>query len=322
MKKRRRYLWALILLIACGGLVLMPRVRYPVRGWWRGETFYQGMPASYWSDALAADEDRPAEQARRTGLATRLETQVGRWVANRYRWYCALNPLEPMAHVLWDPGAAPLLRQLLRDDDARVRRQAARLLARLGAGALQPDPEEAAQGLLAALDNGDERVRLDAATALCSAGKHVPKALAVLLAIADSDNGDHRERAEIALLLGTQSVGKAAVPALCQGLKGSFRSRNLAADALAMLGADAEEALPALVVAYYGDSGWAVSGALDYIERAVDGRNGLRRTNDPELTDVFLHLPPVRRLHFGSFSNSPPLLPVEIQSIKKPEPSP
>src|SRR5262249_40577366 len=46
-------LWlVLVLLLLVAGLALVPQVRWPIYGWFRGEAFYQGMPTSWWAQEI------------------------------------------------------------------------------------------------------------------------------------------------------------------------------------------------------------------------------------------------------------------------------
>lgn len=46
--KKLRLVTVFLVLFLVGGLLLLPSVRFPLIGWLKGESFYQGMPTSYW----------------------------------------------------------------------------------------------------------------------------------------------------------------------------------------------------------------------------------------------------------------------------------
>src|SRR5436309_10894633 len=52
MTKRRRRLLLALALLALVGVLALPGVHWRLIGWWRGEPFYQGRPASYWAAEL------------------------------------------------------------------------------------------------------------------------------------------------------------------------------------------------------------------------------------------------------------------------------
>src|SRR5437667_138733 len=52
MTKRRRRLLAALAVLALLGVLALPAVHWRLIGWWRGEPFYQGRPASYWAAEL------------------------------------------------------------------------------------------------------------------------------------------------------------------------------------------------------------------------------------------------------------------------------
>src|SRR5437763_15710605 len=53
MTQRRRRLLVALSLLALLGVLALPGVHWRLVGWWRGEPFYDGRPASYWSSAIA-----------------------------------------------------------------------------------------------------------------------------------------------------------------------------------------------------------------------------------------------------------------------------
>jgi Armadillo/beta-catenin-like repeat len=132
-RRQRRLLTGSAVLGLCGVLAL-PGVHWRLVGWWRGEPFYQGRPASYW-----------AAELRRTrivfvGLSGANSTAEGLCF---YRvsdpWELVKRPLGltvantevPAAELPFagpDPEALPLLVRLLSHPEPRVRFFAVRAL--------------------------------------------------------------------------------------------------------------------------------------------------------------------------------------------------
>ncbi len=103
-----------------------------------------------------------------------------------------------------DPAAIPQLRELLKADDAAIRRWGA-----IGLLALRDKAAPAAETLLAALKDSSPDVRLTAAEALCGLGQAEP-ALPVLIALLAHESRIIRNETLLALC----RIGPAAKPAL------------------------------------------------------------------------------------------------------------
>lgn len=123
--KRLRLLLVLIVALLVGGaLFLLPSVRWPVYGWIKGEAFYEGRPTSYWRLEALKLIDWQEEQA--TGR-TRQPSWVDRLLPTDGPFLFANEVLEG------DAAFQPVLTEMLKDQDPRVRKQAAWGLAKLGA---------------------------------------------------------------------------------------------------------------------------------------------------------------------------------------------
>jgi hypothetical protein len=108
MKRRYRWLLALLLLVAAS--FLLPAVHWRLIGWVRGEAFYQGRPTSYWRSECQCWRWNPPC------------TGPGYWCRfrsdDRYSWIEKYLPVPKMALLQGDPGALPVLLELLDVDEA------------------------------------------------------------------------------------------------------------------------------------------------------------------------------------------------------------
>ena len=152
---KRKLRWALaLLLVAAAALWLEPTG--VVRGWLRGEAFYQGRPTSYWSrelgqwdQRLVASWDAVAEfavaerDAREVGgpadTLDRVEMNLTDYarspgLLDRAAGWLGLTPHRPATMPLadGDRAAEPVLRELLNDPSELVRGHARRGLWHLG----------------------------------------------------------------------------------------------------------------------------------------------------------------------------------------------
>jgi hypothetical protein len=162
MRLRRR-LWIAATLVVCAGVLsLIQPVRTELIGRWRGESRYQGRFTNDWKLELRRYE--VVCTINLNGKISRLRDLRPLW------WEPWLDKLAPSAspprhgHVplkAGDPAAVPVLLELLRDEDARIRLIAVEALSRVGANARQAVP-----ALLTALEDEDEAVRTEAVWAL------------------------------------------------------------------------------------------------------------------------------------------------------------
>lgn len=126
MRKRRAYVWlAILLLLACVLLAAYSDTAYVVYGWCRGESFYGGMPTSYWSTSLKEEYQRLSGRRRQPSDFERIRSWVFAKLGIRQ------TPDNPYAKISWQiDGAVPVLVELLREPDWEVRLVAAELLSR------------------------------------------------------------------------------------------------------------------------------------------------------------------------------------------------
>jgi HEAT repeats len=157
--------------LACG-LLALPNVRWPLWAWLRGERFYRGWPTSYYRETLK----RPFDSRNGWYFAapdgywgvmlppSPLPLESRPQVAAVYR-RLGLTPRPKVVFYLSEvEQVLPMLTELLRDDDARVAANAARILGQMGSRARPAVP-----ALLAAVHHHkDVRVRRAAAYALDS----------------------------------------------------------------------------------------------------------------------------------------------------------
>src|SRR5262245_16011279 len=112
LKRRWRLLLGLALLILVGGALLLPAVHWRVIGWVRGEAFYHGRPSSYWSgEILAWWKDQAPATAQFSWSSLRDALTPAR------QWEYA--PFQESERT--DPAALPILVDLVKDPDYRVR---------------------------------------------------------------------------------------------------------------------------------------------------------------------------------------------------------
>jgi hypothetical protein len=137
VKKRWLVRFGVLIGMACAGVLILSPSRYFLVGLFRGEPFYEHMPASYWKAKMRV------------------------WTAKDFKpppapisWLLQLvgNQAGPSRPRVLDGGreAVPVLIELVKEDDLWVRILAIRSLARIG-----PEAQEAVPALIAAL--GDRR---------------------------------------------------------------------------------------------------------------------------------------------------------------------
>jgi hypothetical protein len=143
MTMRRKLLLAGAALAAALVMLTLPAVRWPLVGWWRGEPFYDGRPASYWSAALAPLSSHyklygsaaEIECYAPDCLFPALRRRLGMVVPTRL----LTDGEVPMGQG--DAAAVPVLRALLRVPDEQAQIYAAWALARIGPPAAAAVPE-------------------------------------------------------------------------------------------------------------------------------------------------------------------------------------
>ena len=143
MIKRRKVLLAGAAITAALVVLALPAVRWPLVGWWRGEPFYDGRPASYWSAAVAPLSSHYKLYGPAPGiechtpdcLFPELWRRLGVVVPTRL----LADDEVPLGQG--DPAAVPVLQVLLRGPDEQAQVYAAWALARVGPAAAAAVPE-------------------------------------------------------------------------------------------------------------------------------------------------------------------------------------
>jgi hypothetical protein len=177
MKLRRRtVLLSVGLVLLIGGTFSLPAVHWRAMGWWRGEAFYQDRPSSWWAREIqqsyswspqvgpsVADSSGPrfpiSWHRRRT-------ISLGENIRQQFTGPPTLNSLidalmaEPPL-TDGDETALPVLLELLRQEDPKVR-----LLAACGLAALGRRATPAVADLRVAIGDEDDGVRWQAFRAL------------------------------------------------------------------------------------------------------------------------------------------------------------
>lgn len=143
MTKRRKLLLAGTAIAAALIILSLPAVHWPLVGWWRGEPFYDGRPASYWSAAVAP----LSSHYKLYGPAAEIECYAPDCLFPALRRHLGrVVPTRLLAHGevplgQGDPAAVPVLRALLREPDEQSQAYAAWALARVGPPAAAAVPE-------------------------------------------------------------------------------------------------------------------------------------------------------------------------------------
>jgi hypothetical protein len=201
--RRRRLVWgATAFLVLVVALLLTPPCCYIISGFLRGESTYQGRPTTYWREALIAEgrklEGKPRWYDRwleRLGIS-----RPGHFVAAHAGTEMS-DGLPPVGSAVKmfgsDPTAVPVLAELLRDKDVRIRSAACHALARSGLTAKQ-----IVFPLAEALYDSDTGIRLEAVEALAALGPEGKPALPGLIHVLEdhpADGGLMEHRARVAV---------------------------------------------------------------------------------------------------------------------------
>jgi hypothetical protein len=207
MKKKRWLLLPGILLIAALAVWLEPtRI---VWGYLMGDSFYAGRPTRYWSQEI----ERWTEKGPRKAAAP-----ASPGMMDQIKAYIGLDVSEPDTPVVLhgDPEALSVLAELLKDNNAILRRQAAMVLAMT-----QPPIPGAVSPLTEALSDSDDLVRWQAAQGLAMISPdEAEAAIPVLVEMLRLENRYWAVRMRAAFSL--QRIGppaREAVPALSEILK-------------------------------------------------------------------------------------------------------
>jgi hypothetical protein len=131
IRSKRWLLFVTIVIICLGANLLFRNPRLFIGGVFRGEKFYHGMPSSYWSIAFREHLDNiETDPYPEIELATEFESEVLDPVKERtgvgtpsYRRFS-----HPLPSAGRDRNVVPVLIELLKDSDPRVRMWAVRKL--------------------------------------------------------------------------------------------------------------------------------------------------------------------------------------------------
>jgi HEAT repeat protein len=293
--KKRPSRWACILLGFClAGLSLLflfpfflPRPCAVLLGQLRGESFHGGLPTSYWRRAVEdwIRNGGRCQCARGIGkLIYQLDTSVlpARLQIGRYGCLDLNLPEDDAESTALLTELQPLLLQLLKDEDAEVRRGAADFL-RMTKTII--DPKRASMlvhGLVEATQDGDAGVRQTAVDAIGQLRLEAPISVPAL--INSLKDVEVRNTAEMSLgEFGPDACS--AVPDLVELLKDSnLATRRLAAGALGDIGPGAKAAIPDLRIALEDRSDLGHTGvpmhrmaaeALKKIDPDAESRDGM-----------------------------------------------
>jgi hypothetical protein len=145
-----RYGLSLLVIVVLCVSVLTPSVSWPMIGWLRGEAFYRGKPTSYWAlevqrsyvdlydggyFTLGQPQPPAPPVAQQVGWIYRQPTTWAHWLPDWLRGGSGPSAeamLTELPLVDGDDHALPVLIELLRNDDPKVRQLAAWGLGILG----------------------------------------------------------------------------------------------------------------------------------------------------------------------------------------------
>jgi hypothetical protein len=188
----------LLLGVVLAGALLVPDVRWWLWGHLRGEAFYRGRPTSYW---------RAEIQALGTGRTKPwLPPAWSGWLRRYYRAGKG-RPASPP-----DPALVPMLLELLRDQDAWVRRCAASMLGNHLEFCPTSNPA-VLQALVVGLQDEERDVRCESTRALGSLGPRArPATPALLVALTDREAIVRDAAAEALQQINPRAAAEAGVP--------------------------------------------------------------------------------------------------------------
>jgi len=152
---KRRVLWGLALVFLVAVAFLEPTG--VLRGWLRGESFYQGRPTTYWSSELrqwkcqwhASEHEGPLSVPSTHYYASNREPSF---------FQKLLNLTQPDWPTLLDgdPEGLPVLNELLQDSSLHVRKLAQVGIERIGSGAKGPSITWSSKLWAHSWDSGNE----------------------------------------------------------------------------------------------------------------------------------------------------------------------
>jgi hypothetical protein len=219
---RRKAKWVVVVAAMVLGLAAVPAV-YVLQAGKRGEHFYRGFPSSYWEGRLKSWANNPVGQFHSVPLLNRVVAYFG----------LSGRPAILDAH---DSSAVPVLLDLYKSKDDRVRHQAIDALIR------SPFNAAAAATLAADLNDPSIEVRRGAALVLCYLNQEwAPLLPAVVDAIRRGQIGEQTGFTPL------WHLGPGDIPFLAQCLADrDTRIRLAVASALGNIGPAATVAVPAL----------------------------------------------------------------------------
>jgi HEAT repeat protein len=219
-----------------------------VRGWARGEPFFDGCSASAWAERLGSRDpvvqaDTPEKLEAGKAAAVRVLIHILSWPDASIRWKAAeiLSRIGPEAH-----GAALALVGKLDDPDPFVRKVAAEAL-----GKIKDARPEVLTAMVAKLSTDERDLVIGPLSRFGAAAEPATRAL---IAIVKNDSLGDRTRWEAIQTLGEIGPGaRDAIPALIDALKDRDDDvREHAAESLGDIGAI--EAVPQLTMALADES--------------------------------------------------------------------
>jgi HEAT repeat protein len=203
MTKRKLLLAAVIIVLGtAAGLLLIPDTRQYIFALYRGEHFFAGKPTSSWREAVVAEVALPAGS---------LQPACAEWLHG-------------------DIDAVRVLIDLLKDEDAGVRRTAAHLLTVQWGKPPGPEAADAIAPLTRMLEEPDKRARYYAAWALSCIGPAAAPATSALVPLLE----DKEERVAWQATSALGNIGppaKEALPALRAACKDSRKRIRVGAEA-------------------------------------------------------------------------------------------
>ena len=223
-----------------------------VRGWLRGESFFEARPTSHWIECLRSDDPVRASTALESleqGGAEAVPVLCELLVDQRGTSWNSAEVRCQAAEVLVRIGApahsaAPVLLRAIKDPDPMVRSVAATALA-----AVETPADQAVPALMNLLDEEFQNTRILAARALSVYRADASPALDRLVRLLSDPKLDSELRWNAARTLGKMGpAGEPAISVLVEHLKDETATvREHSAEALGDIGPGAAESVPALI---------------------------------------------------------------------------
>jgi len=180
-KRKRLLAWGLFFVLLAAFLYC-PSIRWPLVGLIRNERHYRSLPVSYWRHKIIADAEAREREGGLFGHAGAL--------FNRVTGNAGPDPPIPEG----DPGAIPMLLELLDDKDPRVRAGATYALS------FRPPDDKVMTALLKVMNDQDAKVRKEAVDSMGRLGSDAKLAVPLLMrAVLNDPDEEVRESAAIAV---------------------------------------------------------------------------------------------------------------------------